>query len=105
VSRTYQNYDGYAPIGAYLSEEGWCLGIELRPGSQHSQNGFVDFLRKVLVYAQKITRKRLLVRTDSAHDALETLVELRRHPNVSFIVRWNPRRANVFYWRDRAGLQ
>jgi hypothetical protein len=45
------------------------------------------------------------VRTDSAHDALETLVELRRHPNVSFIVRWNPRRANVFYWRDRAGLQ
>jgi hypothetical protein len=55
VSRTYQNYDGYAPIGAYLSEEGWCLGIELR-----------------------------------------------RHPNVSFIVRWNPRRAYVFYWGDRA---
>lgn len=102
MSRTYQNYEGYAPIGAYLSEEGWCLGIELRPGSQHSRNGFVDFLRKVLVYAQKITRKRLLVRTDSAHDALETLVDLRRHPNVSFIVRWNPRRAYVFYWRDRA---
>ncbi len=102
MSRTYQNYDGYAPIGAYLGQKRWCLGMELRPGSQHSQNGCADFLRKMLVHARKITRKRLLVRTDSAHDALETLVELRRHPNVSFIIQWNPRRAGVLSWRDRA---
>jgi len=57
-------------------------------------------LRKMLVHARKITRKRLLVRTDSAHDALETLVELRRHPNVSFIIQWNP--PDVLSWRDRA---
>ncbi|QCQ21344.1 hypothetical protein FDQ92_03605 [Desulfoglaeba alkanexedens ALDC] len=74
--------------------------MELRPGSQHSQNGFVGFLRKMLVHARKITRKRLLVGTDSAHDALETLVELRRHPNVSFIIQWNP--PDVLSWRDRA---
>ncbi|SMC22444.1 transposase, IS4 family [Desulfacinum hydrothermale DSM 13146] len=102
VSRTYQDYDGYAPIGAYLGQEGWCVGLELRPGSQHSQSGFVDFLRKTLRHARKVTRKPLLVRTDAAHDALETLVELRRHPKVSFIIRWNPRRADILSWRDRA---
>ncbi len=80
VSRTYQGYDGYAPIGAYLGDEGWCLGIELREGSQHCQNGFISFLSEMLDRARKVTRKSLLVRTDAAHDALETLVELRRHP-------------------------
>ncbi len=102
VSRTYQGYDGYAPIGAYLGNEGWCLGIELREGSQHSQNGFVGFLSKVLKRARKVTRKPLLVRTDAAHDALETLVELRRHPKVAFIVKWNPRQSDLIYWRNLA---
>lgn len=36
VSRTYQGTDGYTPIAAYLGNEGWCLALELRPGSQHS---------------------------------------------------------------------
>lgn len=39
ASRTYKDYDGYAPIAAYLGMEEWCLEVELRPGSQHSQNG------------------------------------------------------------------
>ena len=44
VARTYHGYDGYAPIGAYLGEEGWCVGLELRPGDQHSQKDFLFFL-------------------------------------------------------------
>jgi len=36
VSYTYKGYDGYAPIAAYLGQEGWCLGCELRPCQQHS---------------------------------------------------------------------
>jgi len=102
VSRTYQGYDGYAPIGGYLGEEGWCLGIELREGSQHSQKGFIGFLSKMLKRARKVTRKALLVRTDAAHDALETLVALRRHPKVAFIIKWNPRQSDPMYWRDLA---
>ncbi len=102
VSRTYQGYDGYAPIGGYLGEEGWCLGIELREGSQHSQKGFIGFLSKMLKRARKVTRKPLLVRTDAAHDALETLVALRRHPKVAFIIKWNPRQSDPMYWRDLA---
>ncbi|WP_084058009.1 transposase [Desulfacinum hydrothermale] len=101
LSRTYQDYEGYTPVGAILGQEEWCVGLELRPGSQHSQSGFVDFLHKMLRHARKVTPEPLLVRTDPAHDALETLVELRPHPKVNFIIRWNPRRADILSWRDR----
>jgi hypothetical protein len=37
---TYKGYDGYAPIAAYVGNEGWCLSCELRPGSQHAQKEF-----------------------------------------------------------------
>ncbi|MEJ2064976.1 MAG: IS1380 family transposase, partial [Reinekea sp.] len=34
VSRTYKDYDGYAPMAAYLGQEGYCLALELREGKQ-----------------------------------------------------------------------
>jgi len=33
VSRTYRDFDGFAPIAAYLALEGWLLEIEHREGS------------------------------------------------------------------------
>lgn len=94
VSRTYHKTDGYAPIAAYLGREGWCLEIELRPGSQHSQKGFIPFLERVLSKARQVTgkNKKLLVRLDSAHDAVETRVTLREQQRVSYILKWNPRK-------------
>ena len=92
VCRTYHNYDGYAPIAAYLGLEGWCLEVEFRPGSQHSQKGFIPFLSRVLKKARRITNKKLLVRLDSAHDSVETRVELERHPEVFYVLKWNPRK-------------
>lgn len=94
VSRTYHNYDGYAPIAAYLGLEGWCLEVELRPGSQHSQEGFVPFLNRVLDRAEMLTAQKLLVRLDSAHDALDTRLLLRDR-KVSYIIKWNPRREDT----------
>lgn len=76
MSRTYHNYDGYAPIAAYLGLEGWCLEVELRPGSQHSQKGAVEFLQRVIAQGKTLTEEKILVRADSAHDALETLIAL-----------------------------
>jgi len=35
VSRTYNGVDGYAPMAAYLGQEGYGLELELRAGSQH----------------------------------------------------------------------
>jgi len=95
VSRTYHNYDGYAPIAAYLGLEGWCLELELRPGSQHSQEGFVPFMKRVIGRARVLTKKKLLVRLDSAHDAIDTRVLLRNEKKVSYIIKWNPRRENT----------
>ena len=95
VSRTYQGSDGYAPIAAYLGLEGWCLEVELRPGSQHSQEGFIPYLNRVIDRARTLTGKKLLVRLDSAHDALETRLALRDREKVSSIIKWNPRREDT----------
>ena len=91
VSRTYKNYDGYAPMAAYLGKEGWCFEVELRPGSQHSQNGFVDFINRVISNARELTKQPLLVRADSGNDALDTMVALEDAENTHYIVKWNPR--------------
>ena len=95
VSRTYKGHDGYAPIAAYLGLEGWCLEVELRPGSQHSQEGFIPYMERVLDRARILTRKKLLVRLDSGHDAIETRMLLRNAEKVSYIIKWNPRREDT----------
>lgn len=94
VSWTYRNFHGFAPIAAWLGLEGWCLEIEQRRGSQHSQEGFVPFLLRVIDKARQLTKARLLVRLDSAHDAIMTLVTL-LNEQVDFIVKWNPRGTDV----------
>lgn len=94
VSRTYHNYDGYAPIAAYLGLEGWCLEAEFRPGSQHSQNGFLPFLDRVIKKARSITKKQLLVRLDAGHDSIETRAALEGYPEVFYVLKWNPRKVS-----------
>ncbi len=101
VSRTYKNYDGYAPMAAYLGKEGWCLEVELRPGSQHSQKGFVDFIKRVISGAKELTEQPLLVRADAGNCAQESLVALEDAEKTHYIVKWNPRSSDVLAWRDR----
>ncbi len=67
VSYTDKGYNGYAPIAAYLGQEGWCMGCELRPGSQHANNGFLETLKRVLPRARTLTASPILLRLDSAH--------------------------------------
>ena len=101
VSRIYNGDDGYAPIAAYLGTEGWCLELELRPGSQHSQEGFIPFLERVLEKARSLTSRKILMRLDSAHDALDTRVALAGRRNVGYIIKWNPRREDQREWSAR----
>ena len=101
VSRTYKNFDGYAPIAAYLGMEGWCLEVELRPGSQHGQAGFVAFIQRVIKAAHVLIEQEILVRLDSAHDAVETREVFAAAEKVRFIIKWNPRNSNELAWRDR----
>ena len=94
VSYTYRGFNGYAPIGAWLGLEGWCLEIEQRPGSQHAQEGFIPLLLRTIRKSRELTDVPLLVRLDSAHDAIATLVTLKEE-EVDFIVKWNPRKTDV----------
>jgi len=91
IGYTYKGYFGYAPIAAYLGLEGWCLEVELRPGNQHCQQGFPEYLERVLAKARTLTSKKLLVRLDSGHDSAENRRLLREANKVSYIIKWNPR--------------
>ncbi|VAX03042.1 Mobile element protein [hydrothermal vent metagenome] len=97
VSRTYKGYDGYAPIAAYLGNEGWCLACELRQGKQHCQKEFLHTLDRILPRARRLTDKPLLVRLDSGHDAKENRFELAEQ-NVDFLIKWNPRAQDINVW-------
>jgi len=101
VSYTYKGFDGYAPLAAYLGEEGWCLACELRPGSQHVQKEFIYFLERVVPRAKRLTRHRLLCRLDSGHDAAESRAGLASE-GVDFIIKWNPRKQDLEAWLERA---
>lgn len=92
VAYTYHGYHGYAPIAAYLGQEGWCLNLEFREGSQHSQKNFIPFLEEILTRAGALTKRRLLLRLDSAHDAIETRVVIGGHRKTDYILKWNPRK-------------
>jgi len=74
VSRTYQGYDGYQPILAYVGNEGYILDCELRPGSQHCQNGTAAFITGLLSRLHSLPIvKRYLFRLDSGNDAWDTM--------------------------------
>lgn len=99
VSRTYQKVDGYTPIAAYLGNEGWCLGLELRPGKQHSVKDSEAFLTRVVSRARALTAEPILVRQDSGFCSQSYLWTLRQQRaqaaeegcRIDHIVKWNPR--------------
>ena len=74
VSRTYQGFDGYQPILAYVGNEGYILDCELRPGSQHCQKGTAAFITGLIPRLHSLPIvKRYLFRLDSGNDAWDTL--------------------------------
>ena len=106
---TYKHFHGFAPIMSYVGTEGWCIGAELRPGSQHSQNDFVPFLNSVLHRLRRVTQAPVLLRLDSGHDAEDTRREVAGHNNVDHIIKLNPRKQyTVPVWLktfEAAGVQ
>lgn len=98
---TYKNFDGYAPIFAYLGQEGYLVHGELREGSQHCQKGTPGFLKEAVRLARSITDAKLLVRLDAGNDAADTLETLRK-AKVDFLVKRNLRRESVEEWLEIA---
>lgn len=95
VSRTYKNFDGYAPIMAYIGVEGYLCNVELREGKQHCQNGTPEFLCETISAAKQMTDKTILIRMDSGNDALENYVVMHWDDSrIKFLVKHNFRREN-----------
>jgi hypothetical protein len=103
VSRTYKGEDGFAPMAAYLGQEGYCLELELREGKQHCQRDTPAFLKRVLGRARQLTEAPVLLRLDSGNDAIENVEVVLEHneldePEVDFIIKWNPRKEDPQEW-------
>ncbi len=103
VSRTYKGEDGFAPMAAYVGQEGYCLELELREGKQHCQRNTPAFLKRVLGRARQLTEAPVLLRLDSGNDAIENVEVVLEHnemdePGVDFIIKWNPRKEDPQAW-------
>jgi len=102
VARTYKGVDGYAPMYAYLGEEGYACNVELREGDCHSQcEGTVEFLEDTLRFAREITPGKLLARMDSGNDSLDN-IKLFVKEGVDFIIKRNLRRETAEEWLETA---
>lgn len=104
VGRTYAGYDGYAPIAAYLGEEGWCLGLELRPGTQHSAKDTPAFVTRCLKRARGLSALPLVLRMDSGFDGAEILLAAAQEAMeglqaggaaIDVLIKANPRKFDV----------
>jgi hypothetical protein len=99
VSKTYKEFDGYAPIFAYLGEEGYCINTELREGKTHCQYGTDVFLKETITYAKMITAKPLLVRLDSGNDSINNIkVCLSTETKSDYIIKRNIRKESKENW-------
>lgn len=101
VSFTYKKVDGFAPIFAYLGEEGYLINAELREGKQHCQKGTPEFLRETIRLAKRITDSPLLVRMDSGNDSVENIQEC-LNEGADWIIKRNLRRESVDGWLQTA---
>ncbi len=101
VSWTYKKFDGYAPIFAYVGEEGYLTNLELRPGSDHSQKGTKVFLRRTLRYARLMSQATFLVRLDSGNDSLDN-IKVCRKEKAHYIIKRNLRWETPEEWLEIA---
>ena len=93
VSLTYKKFNGYAPILAYLGEEGYCVNVSLREGKQHCQKDTPEFLRQSIINAKIATDHQILVRMDSGNDSSENIALMQSNDSrADFIIKRNPRK-------------
>ena len=101
ISWTYKKFDGYAPMFAYVGEEGYLTNLELRPGSDHSQKGTEAFLKQTLRYARLMSEATFLVRMDSGNDSLGN-IKVCQQEKAHYIIKRNLRRETPEKWLEIA---
>lgn len=101
IGRTYNGCDGYCPILAYAGLEGFLIGSEFRPGTQHSQKGAPAFICHQIRRLRALGIDRILVRLDSGFDAADTMLAIQAEA-ADFIISVNPRGEDEQQWLDQA---
>ena len=87
VSYTYKEFEGFAPIMAYIGTEGYLMRSELREGKAHGQCAkTICFLKETIDLAKQTTKEPLLVRTDCAHDCSDNVL-LFTEKEVEFLMK------------------
>ena len=75
VSYTYKQFEGFAPIMAYIGTEGYLMRCELREGKSNGQCAkTVPFLKSTIDLAKQATKESILVRTDCGHDCCDNVL-------------------------------
>lgn len=97
VSRTYKGCDGFAPIFAYLGQEGYLVNLEFREGKQHCQKNTPEFLTQSILFSRRITDKPILVRMDSGNDSQEN-IDCCINNHIEFIIKRNLRKTDPNKW-------
>ena len=97
VSPTYKQVEGYAPIFAYLGQEGYAICGQLRPGNTHCQLDTESFLRRAINNAKQITSRPLLVRLDAGNDSLDN-IKVCIQEGVDYIIKRNLRHESLEQW-------
>ena len=94
IGFTYKGFMGYAPIFAYLGQEGYCVNVELREGQQNCQKNTPEFLEVAINNAQMATDAKILVRLDSGNDSGDNIALFQKR-GVDFIIKRNPRKESA----------
>jgi hypothetical protein len=112
VTRTYQGFDGYTPITGYIGNEGWNIGLELRPGSQHSACETEYFYERLFPRIERLVKAEqpVLLREDSGFDSARLLFAKAAERDrlavlgrsFDFLCKWNPRKQDKAAWVAQA---
>jgi hypothetical protein len=97
---SWAGISSYAPIAAYLGQEGWCLAMELRAGDRHSAHETEYTLERVIPRAAALTDRPLLLRLDSGFDSERLYVQAldcaaEAGVKLDLLSKWNPRSTPV----------
>lgn len=100
-TRTYKNFDGFAPMMAYIGTKGYMLMNEFRVGKQHCQKKTPQFLAQCVKACRRLNiMDKVLLRLDSGNDAADNFDII--NGNFWYIIKRNLRKESLEQWLNHA---
>jgi hypothetical protein len=91
VSRTYKQFNGFAPMMSYAGRSGFMINNELRPGDHHSNcEGTLEYFSQTIKLTKQLGSYPLLSILDSGNDDKKLVKEFLKKDS-EFIIKRNLR--------------